>query len=217
MTGDWSTSRRAFQEAADWFESVVERVVSSGAPLGGPGLGDWSLRDLIGHTSRALVTVCDYVDPVHREVAGWSTADYFRLVRESRADPGAVAERGREAGRLLEDDPVGGVRGVADRAWRVVMSAASDTLVSSPVGPLSLEAYLPTRTFELVVHTGDILEAAHGSGVPGVIRSGAPAEALAEALRVTGLLLPQLPAADGETVLRALTGREALARGISVF
>ncbi len=35
----------------------------------GPGLGDWTVRDLVGHTSRSLVTVIEYfARPVHEEV-----------------------------------------------------------------------------------------------------------------------------------------------------
>ena len=34
----------------------------------GPGLGEWSMRDLVGHTSRSLVTVIEYfARPVERE------------------------------------------------------------------------------------------------------------------------------------------------------
>jgi hypothetical protein len=50
----WLTSRAAFAEAADWFVGtaalVDERWTSA-------GLGEWDVRSLVGHTSRALLTV----------------------------------------------------------------------------------------------------------------------------------------------------------------
>ena len=43
----------------------------------GPGLGEWTVRDLVGHTSRSLVTVIDYLArPVAEEVV-LSASAYF--------------------------------------------------------------------------------------------------------------------------------------------
>ena len=48
-------SRVAFLSAADSFVAQVARIPVR--DLAGPGLGDWDLRALVGHTSRSLVTV----------------------------------------------------------------------------------------------------------------------------------------------------------------
>jgi len=45
----------------------------------GPGLGEWTVRDLVGHTSRSLVTVIDYLArPVDEEVV-LSASAYFTV------------------------------------------------------------------------------------------------------------------------------------------
>lgn len=50
----WDDSRRAFADAAQWFVGVTAVV---GDRWGQPGLGEWDVRALVGHTSRAFLTV----------------------------------------------------------------------------------------------------------------------------------------------------------------
>ena len=48
-----------FASAARSFAELV-REIGAGA-WDGPGLGDWDLRSLVGHTSRSLITVSTYL------------------------------------------------------------------------------------------------------------------------------------------------------------
>ena len=48
-------SRTAFLSAAETFVLQVAAIPTDS--LDGPGLGEWDLRALVGHTSRSLVTV----------------------------------------------------------------------------------------------------------------------------------------------------------------
>ncbi len=53
-------SRATYLSAAASFVAQVAAIPAS--DLTGPGLGDWDLRALVGHTSRSLVTVETYLE-----------------------------------------------------------------------------------------------------------------------------------------------------------
>ena len=58
--GSWAGRQAAFVDAAVWFADVAAGV---GERWEQPALGEWSVRDLVGHTSRALLTVEAYARP----------------------------------------------------------------------------------------------------------------------------------------------------------
>ncbi|WP_439689013.1 maleylpyruvate isomerase N-terminal domain-containing protein [Curtobacterium sp. SP.BCp] len=208
----WTSTRDAFATAADWFAATVA-ALDSAEPLGWdrPALGEWSRSDLVGHTVRALTTVEQYLDE-GTTTSTATTIDYYRVVRSSRADPAAVAERGRQAGRDLGTDRPASVAVIVERVVAQVRDAGGDRRIVAPMGEWALAAYLPTRVFELTVHTIDLRVAAGLDLDP-------PAAASAEALRVLGLLVGDADPSSGDApvLLRALTGRAALASGWSVL
>ena len=51
--------RETFAEAARTFADLVRRIPPN--RWDGPGLGEWDLRSLVGHTSRSLITVETYL------------------------------------------------------------------------------------------------------------------------------------------------------------
>lgn len=55
---EWSDTRRVFADAAAWFVDVAAQV---GGRWDEPGLGEWDVRALVGHTSRSLLTVEAYL------------------------------------------------------------------------------------------------------------------------------------------------------------
>jgi hypothetical protein len=198
--------KQMFAQAAESFAGLVDKI-----PAGswtGPGLGDWDLRALVGHTSRSLVTVDTYLDrPAETVAVATPDAYYLATTTITNADPAAVAERGRQAGLALGDDPAAAVRALLDRVIPRVQEAG-DPLIETIVGGMRLSTYLPTRVFELVVHSLDIV-------------------------RATQLELPPLPAAvwaevaglaartavfkgHGPGLILALTGRGTLPEGFSV-
>jgi Mycothiol maleylpyruvate isomerase N-terminal domain len=119
-----------------------------------------------------------------------------------------VAERGRRAGAALGADPVGFLAELEERVRAKVAAAADDAFVATAAGGMRLVDYLPTRTFELVVHTADLAAAL---GVPG----DPPPEAAASALQLAALLVREH--GDATDVLLALTGRRALPPGFTVL
>ena len=196
--------RGAFTAAAQWFAEVTAYAVET---LDTPGLGEWTVRDLVGHTSRSLITVEQYLtDETDLAVDLPTTVAYYVATRA--ADPAQVARRGRAAGAALGDDPVGAVAALVGRVPGLVDVAPGEARLVTPFGTMALAEYLPTRTFELTVHTADLLRALDADGEP-------PDAAARSALRLAADL-----AADGgraTAVLATLTGRASLQTGFSVL
>ncbi|WP_148616056.1 maleylpyruvate isomerase N-terminal domain-containing protein [Nocardioides rubriscoriae] len=196
---------RTFVDAARAVSDAVARV-ADGA-WDGPGLGEWTLRDLVGHTSRSLVTVVDYLArPVAEEVVP-SAAAYYTAVSAASFDAAAVTERGRQAGRDLGDDPAARFAALVEEAADIATSTDPDLVVHTIVGGMRVAAYLPTRTFELCVHGLD-LAAATGIAVD------LPQRALEEATALGAVAAAQRGL--GPDLLLAMTGRRALPPGFSI-
>ena len=191
----------AFLEAAESFADLVALLP---ADLSGPGLGEWDLRSLVGHTSRAVSTVSTYLARPATTIDVPSAAAYLLGTRRS-IDPADVAERGRQAGMMLGDDAAGFVRRLVETVADDLVAAAHDPLVTTAVGGMRLSDYLPTRTFELVVHGLDVAAAADLAWEP-------PAEAVQHAADLAAEVAVQR--GDGVRLLRLLTGRDPA--GISV-
>ncbi len=121
MVFPWDDSRRAFADAAKWFVRTAALV---GDRWDRPGLGEWDLRALVGHTSRSLLTVEMYLARPAAAVEVASAGDYFRTTRALAADP-AVAERGRDAGEALGTDPAAAVAEIAGRVVPLVDARAT--------------------------------------------------------------------------------------------
>ena len=123
--------REAYEIAAWLFVNTVEQVRP--AQWEQPGLGVWTVRDLVGHTSRALLTVELYLakPAAQREVV--RPVDYYLRAQAGLADPGSVAARGREAGMALGPDPIAAVQDIAARVLAQVQAVSDEVLVSTPV------------------------------------------------------------------------------------
>ncbi len=199
-------SRVAFLSAADSFVAQVARIPVR--DLAGPGLGDWDLRALLGHTSRSLVTVETYLDQPADAVAVDSAAGYYALVTSGGATTGdAVTERGRQAGAALGDDPAGFVRALAEQVREKLALHDASYLLTTIAGGMRLDEYLRTRTFELVVHGYDVAAA---SGIEPGLDSVALVDAATLAAEVA------VATGSGPDLLMALTGRRPLPQGFTV-
>lgn len=186
---------------ADEFISSANWLVTLGSHIGPgdleqPGLGVWDVRSLLGHAARALVTVIDYISRPVDHIDTPTTIDY--LSASKKADPAAIAARGVASGVELGDDPAATVNELAVRAIDLVGVTAADTILATIAGGMTLEAYLPTRTVELVVHGCDLAQAIGADPDP-------PAQAAASVAR----LLTETYVAIGRsaTLCLALAGR----------
>jgi uncharacterized protein (TIGR03083 family) len=200
----WDDSRRVFTDATEWFVRTAALV---GDRWDRPGLGEWDVRALVGHTSRSLLTVETYLARPAAAVELASPGDYVRATRAIAADA-SVAARGRDAGAALGADPAAAVGEIAVRVRALLETCDGAELVTTIAGGMRLSDYLPTRTFELAVHTADLATAL---GAPLDI----PATAAAQALQI----VTELAVADGLAgpLLLAATGRPALPTGFSVL
>lgn len=204
---DPAMTRTAFFNAGADFAELVSAV-----PPGrwsAPGLGSWDVRGLVGHTCRALTTLTSYLDQPAAEEECTNSGKYFVLSAESTT-PEEVEARGVAAGADLGDDPAASVRAALEQA-RVALARVSlseDPVIRTAAGGMRLNAYLPTRTFELAVHGLDL------SAACGLDRRP-PAHVLADA----GRTAMQIADERGLTsdVLRALTGRGRLPEGFSLL
>jgi hypothetical protein len=197
-------TRLAFSEAAAGFVDAVLSVPDDA--WSSPGLGVWTVRDLVGHTSRALTTIETYLDAADVDGMIPSPIEYFRraLGGVSPAAHEAIAERGRQAGIDLGGDPVGAIRVLADRVLARVASEPDHARCNTFAGAMRLIDYLPTRVVELTVHSLDLTDAIGG---PPTVRS-TPVQL------TMGIVLEHV---DPLVLLRALGGRRALPAGFSVF
>ena len=201
-----TNSRHAFLSAADSFAAQVARIPL--ADLTGPGLGDWDLRALVGHTSRSLVTVEAYLDQPATEAIVPSAAHYYLAIAQTGGASGAeIVERGRQAGQALGDDPASSVAALAARVRQKLAGLDAAHLLTTIAGGMRLDEYLRTRTFELVVHGLDIGAA---SGVGPVFVPGPLVDAATLAAEVAAL------SGRAPDLLLAVTGRRPLPAGFTV-
>lgn len=201
------TADRVFYSAADSFAALVAKIPDNA--WDGPGLGEWDLRALVGHTSRSLTTVSTYLRTTARNEDLRDPQEYYVFAREfaTQAGGAAVLERGRQAGRDLGPDPAAAVQALAAQVRRD-LDGADDRLIEVIGGRgIRLSNYLPTRTFELAVHGLDIARAV---GLDHTL----PGDVLAAAVRLAADTAVTFGA--GETLLMALTGRAPLPTSFSV-
>lgn len=199
--------REAYTRAAALFVDTVAAMHD--AQWQQPALGVWTVRDLVGHTSRALLTVESYLAQPASHVELARPVDYFLQAQAALADPASVAARGRESGAALGPAPAQAVREIATRVLALVQATTDDALVRTPLGGMRLIDYLPSRVFELTVHTLDLATALSTAVT-------IPPEAAAISLHLLADLAAVQPSKTAALLL-AGTGRGALPSGYSVL
>jgi len=198
--------RATFTAAARSLPDLIDRIPASA--WDGPGLGEWSLRSLVGHTSRSLTTVLTYLQrPVPQVDVATAAAYYDFVMRATGADPAGVTERGRQAGIALGAQPAVAIRALVDDALAALDAVNGDPVIETIAGGMHVDAYLPTRIFELAVHSLDIAAAID-------VPPSLPAVVLGDALQLAAEIATLR--GDGERLLLSLTGRGALPDGYSV-
>ncbi|WP_231442215.1 maleylpyruvate isomerase N-terminal domain-containing protein [Brevibacterium zhoupengii] len=201
----------------EWFDTSAEGLVTllpaTRGHLEDPGLGEWNVRSLLGHTCRAFTTVENYLiagatslsQP--RPLIG-SPAAYYRAAASLLADPQRVAQRGRDAGQALGKDPATAAESTIRRTRRLVEETPGDAIVITPVGAMRLDDYLPTRAFEITVHGLDLAAATRQQN-PEYLQRGIPNAIM---------LCSQMATPEQAlTLLRAITGRDELPTDFTIF
>ncbi len=199
-------SRLAYRQAVVCFLETATKVQPE--QWDAPGLGVWTVRDLVGHASRSITRVEEFGVRRAESIDITSAVHHYRRSLRQPSDDERVAERGRIAGRELGDDPLATMNADWARAEPVLDATDEDTVIDYDNGGIRFGDYLETRIFELTVHTLDLANAI-----------GVEVEPSREALGVTLQLLAALAVESGRGAPLALsgTGRGPLPDGYTVL
>ena len=190
--------REAYLESAEFFAKLVDGVDIDAWE--DHALGQWTLRDLAGHTYRSISTVVGYSEKPASQVDVESSTQWILNVRQN-AKPDRVAELGRSAGLEIMDNPTMMVRGFLSMARDRVNALDDDFILATPQGGMRLVDYLQLRTMELVIHGSDFARALGVVATP-------PDSGQQIALQVlTGVAVAE---GRGPALANALTGRTVL-------
>ena len=198
--------RETYLEAGEYFASIVDSIDIDGFEA--PALGEWCVRDLIGHTYRAFTTVLSYSAAPAQQVDLERPVDYFLSLLSTDINHGQIAERGRAAGLEIIDDPKMMVRGFAMYVTNKLEELSDQHILGTLAGGMRLIDYLPTRTFELIIHTMDLTNALGVEAHP-------PKRGLETTLQIVGQLA--LHRGHAPDLILASTGRHGLASGFTVL
>ncbi len=205
-TVDAGSDRSCFSQSTRAFVELV--AIIDPDKWEAPALGIWTVRDLVGHTSRALSTIESYLGKASGPQLN-GPVEYFLAAKAASVSPEEIAKRGVKAGEALGSSPYSMVQELAHRVTQKVEVSQDTALVGTPWGTMTLAGYLPTRTFELTVHSID-LAAAIDVSVPPLLSSS-----IARACELAGALAGRNSRAL--EILLALTGRSQLAKDITVL
>jgi uncharacterized protein (TIGR03083 family) len=201
------TSAEDFETAAHSFLDLVAEVKVS--QWNEPALGVWDVRSLVGHTARAISTTEQYLlgdAPAAATIA--DAEDYYVVAFTQYTDNDAIAARGVDAGKALNEDSGAEFEATLNRALALIKENGPDRIVGiGPIG-IPLSEYLRTRVFELVIHGMDIARAAN-------LEHGYPADVVANVADLAARVAVRK--GDGEAILFALTGRKPLRPRYSIL
>ncbi|BBX05945.1 maleylpyruvate isomerase N-terminal domain-containing protein [Mycolicibacterium aichiense] len=192
-----------FRRAGDHAVLVAEQIRPD--QWDSPALGTWSVRTLVGHIGRSFTTVIDYSSRPADRVEVADAAQYYLVIAPMLTDPSQIDARAVQAGLALGERPLDTLRELQDRATAVL--ATDDRIIDTIAGGMRFSDYLPTRIFELGVHSIDLARAigAH-EALPPEVAASIVALSVAVAQR----------RGDSQALLCALTGRGPLSPDYSI-
>lgn len=194
---------------ADTAARLVETVLSlDDEDWAKPGLGEWTVRELVGHTLRAFSTIDRFLDEPGDVATVESAADYYRIALGSIPDVHVqVAARGREAGMGLGDDPKEAVVEQVSATLGRLGDTDGTEVGRTVAGHMRLVDYLDTRLVELVVHLSDLCAAIDR-----------PLGDLGAAgTRAAATIISSATPDDRDRIVRAVLGRASLPAGFNVW
>jgi uncharacterized protein (TIGR03083 family) len=154
-----SRIRSAFAKSASWFDSVVGDVGPDDWKR--PGLGSWTVHELVGHTSHNYTYVLELVvqgQLTDRRVGPFAFWDAV-LAGPNDELHATIAGAARAGSESLGDDPASAIHDLATRTLSLVDRSSDDAVVRFATGKLALIDYLPSRIVEFVCHGVDLCEA----------------------------------------------------------
>lgn len=166
-----------------------------------PGLGTWSLAELVTHLVRGVTRITEYLPEPAADVPGWDRVSYFQFDAAAAA-PG-VAQRAVDEAAGVDPTTLPGRFGAG---WLAAAAAARDhgpeQLLPTFRGTMRLDEYAATRVLEVVVHHLDVRSALD------LPPASTPAASRMTMDILEGLLGEARPRAMGRTrFIQAATGR----------
>lgn len=192
-----------YRRAGDHAVSVVAQIPAD--RWDSPALGTWTVRTLVGHLGRSFTTVVEYSARPAERVDVADAPDYYLAIAGILADSAQIDARAAQAGLALGDDPLGAIRELQDRAAAAL--STDDHVIQTIAGGMRLSDYLPTRIFELGLHSVDL---ARAIGVAEAV----PPEVADNILEVAVEVAERR--GDSQALMCALTGRGSLPPGYSI-
>lgn len=185
----------AFRYASHWWRSMVGAIEPDQWEQ--PGLGEWTVRELVAHTARAYKTVVEYLSSESKDPTEiYTAAAYFRTVLAEETPHVHIAARAKRDS-VEHSDWVLATDELAEQAEELIASTPGDATVYLMVGEMQLDQYLATRVVELVIHGLDLSTAIGLPVTPPPAATGVAQQVLTD---LAG-------AADLTAALRLLTGR----------
>lgn len=192
-----------YRRAGDHAVSVIAAVPVD--RWDSPALGTWTVRTLVGHLGRSFTTVVEYSARPAERLDITDSAQYYLAIADLLADPAQIDARAVQAGLALGDQPLAAIRDLQDQAAAALVT--DDRVITTIAGGMRLSEYLPTRIFELGLHSVDL---ARAIGVSEAL----PPEVAAAILHLAVEVAQRR--GDGQALMCALTGRGPLPPSYSV-
>ena len=194
---DETDVKSAFHDASSSFVALVDSIGPE--RLGEPGTDEWTILELIAHTTRAYLAIDEVLarplDPASRKLA--DAADYYRSAMSTAGVHDGITTHARDGAARMGDDPGPYVHDVADRVHRLVVCTPARQDVQHYAGRIAFGDYLVTRITELVLHSVDLQHALGGT----------PSAPESAAVLVRGVLASLVDRDDALSVACALSGR----------
>ena len=185
-------SREVFKQSIGYLLEVVAAIKPDQWEQ--PAIGNWCVRDLVGHASRSMGRIEEHAAASPIEPTGVDVTT-------------SSDDRGFAAGKALGTDPLATLKTLADRVLPLVDSLPQDYMLDLPQGRRSIDDYMPSRVQEVTVHAMDIAAAIGLDIQP-------PAECLRESLYYHAD--QAIERNQAVAMVLALTGRAPLPEGFNL-
>ena len=150
-------SKEAYLQAVNYFADTVAKIGPN--QWDDSALGVWSVRDLVGHVSRAITRIEEFGHRRADKVDVASAAEHYHISLAPDGTDDLIAQSGRDAGTELGDDPSTVIKDAIARMLPILDAVPGDAVIAYTNGGIAFDDYLETRILELTVHTLDLQQA----------------------------------------------------------
>lgn len=151
---EFSETRQLYELSARCFVDIVSLINQDSYKIA--SIGSWNLEELISHSLRAITLVKQYLNATDTGQPVFSLYDYLNSIKQ--ADNEAIYKRAKEFAKTLDGCLKDAVVGAYQDVITLLRNKTGREMIFGPNFKMELNQYLPTRIFELTVHTLDICD-----------------------------------------------------------